>query len=243
MASSPSPSPRLDVWLRRVPTGVRGSHMDSSSSSTYFSAAPLSALLSLSNASRLPVISLQQRPLVSPFAGRSRLSSAVRSSADPGEVIDVVNTEGTEKSVRGSNGSRKDGNESAKRFSSKELLEKLKRYGAAGVLSYGLLNTVYYVTAFLLVWFYFAPAPGRMGYTAAVERFLKLMAMVWAGSQVTKVFRAGGALALAPFVDRGLRWFTVKFNFKSERRAFATIVGFCFAIAALLFFGLTILWA
>jgi hypothetical protein len=24
------------------------------------------------------------------------------------------------------------------------------------------------------------------------------------------------ALALAPFVERGLRWFTVKFNFKSE---------------------------
>ncbi|KAK8459873.1 hypothetical protein SEVIR_2G230500v4 [Setaria viridis] len=123
------------------------------------------------------------------------------------------------------------------------LLEKLKRYGAAGVLSYGLLNTVYYVSAFLLVWFYFAPAPGRMGYGAAVERFVKLMAMVWAGSQVTKIFRAGGALALAPFVDRGLRWFTVKFNFKSEGRAFATIVGLCFGIAALLFFGLTILWA
>lgn len=123
------------------------------------------------------------------------------------------------------------------------MLEKLKRYGAAGVLSYGLLNTVYYVTAFLLVWFYFAPAPGRMGYGAAVERFVKLMAMVWAGSQVTKILRAGGALALAPFVDRGLRWFTVKFNFKSEGRAFATVVGFCFAIAAALFFGLTVLWA
>jgi hypothetical protein len=24
------------------------------------------------------------------------------------------------------------------------------------------------------------------------------------------------ALALAPFVEKGLRWFTVKFNFKSE---------------------------
>jgi hypothetical protein len=24
------------------------------------------------------------------------------------------------------------------------------------------------------------------------------------------------ALALAPFVERGLKWFTVKFNFKSE---------------------------
>lgn len=123
------------------------------------------------------------------------------------------------------------------------MLEKLKRYGVAGVLSYGLLNTVYYVTAFLLVWFYVAPAPGRMGYGAAVERFVKLMAMVWAGSQVTKIFRAGGALALAPFVERGLKWFTVKFNFKSEGKAFMTIVGLCFAVAALMFFGLTILWA
>lgn len=51
------------------------------------------------------------------------------------------------------------------------------------------------------------------------------------------------ALALAPFVERGLKWFTVKFNFKSEGKAFMTIVGLCFAVAALMFFGLTILWA
>ncbi|XP_021729952.1 uncharacterized protein LOC110696931 [Chenopodium quinoa] len=67
------------------------------------------------------------------------------------------------------------------------ILEQLKRYGASGVLSYGLLNTAYYLTTFLLVWFYFAPAPGKMGYLAAVSRFLKVMAMVWAGSQVTKL--------------------------------------------------------
>ncbi|XP_022744818.1 uncharacterized protein LOC111295551 isoform X2 [Durio zibethinus] len=77
-------------------------------------------------------------------------------------------------------------------FSSKEVLKKLKRYGISGVLSYGLLNTAYYLTTFLLVWFYVAPVPGRMGYMAAVERFLKVMAMVWAGSQVTKLVRAGG---------------------------------------------------
>ncbi|XP_020108056.1 uncharacterized protein LOC109723927 isoform X4 [Ananas comosus] len=123
------------------------------------------------------------------------------------------------------------------------LLQKLKRYGTAGVLSYGLLNTVYYLSTFLLVWFYFAPAPGRMGYAAAVDRFLKLMAMVWAGSQVTKILRAGGALALAPFVDRGLSWFTVKFKFESETKAFAAIVGLCFGLALLLFLGLTLLWA
>ncbi|KAG6781584.1 hypothetical protein POTOM_014495 [Populus tomentosa] len=57
-----------------------------------------------------------------------------------------------------------------------------------------------------------------MGYFAAAERFLKVMAMVWAGSQVTKLVRAGGALALAPFVDRGLSWFTVIFKFESQEK-------------------------
>ncbi|KFK23697.1 hypothetical protein AALP_AAs45549U000100, partial [Arabis alpina] len=57
---------------------------------------------------------------------------------------------------------------------------------------------------------------GKMGYLAAAERFLKLMAMVWAGSQVTKLIRIGGAVALAPIVDKGLSWFTVKFKFESQ---------------------------
>ncbi|KAG2635303.1 uncharacterized protein LOC120660803 [Panicum virgatum] len=237
--SSPSPpsSAHFATGLRPAPAGARSYPIGSAA---YFSAVSLRGLLLHPSASRVPSVSFRQWP--SPLAGRSRLPSAARSSGDPGE-INVDDVEGTGEPLGSSTGSGKNGKESTKSFSSKELLEKLKRYGAAGVLSYGLLNTVYYVTAFLLVWFYFAPAPGRMGYGAAVERFVKLMAMVWAGSQVTKILRAGGALALAPFVDRGLRWFTVKFNFKSEGRAFATVVGFCFAIAAALFFGLTVLWA
>ncbi|KAH7547672.1 hypothetical protein JRO89_XS14G0000900 [Xanthoceras sorbifolium] len=59
-------------------------------------------------------------------------------------------------------------------------------------------------------------------------RFLKVMAMVWAGSQVTKLVRAGGALALAPFVDRGLSWFTDKFKFKSQGKA--SIHGDCWIL-------------
>ncbi|RVW59722.1 hypothetical protein CK203_100235 [Vitis vinifera] len=82
-----------------------------------------------------------------------------------------------------------------------------------------------------------------MGYLAAVERFVKIMAMVWAGSQVTKLVRAGGALALAPIVDRGLSWFTLKFKFESQGKAFTTIVGFCFGLALILFFIVTLLWA
>ncbi|KAK4410873.1 hypothetical protein Sango_0160300 [Sesamum angolense] len=161
----------------------------------------------------------------------------------------------------------------------KEGLTRLKRYGIAGILSYGLLNTVYYLTTFLVVWFYVTPAPGRMGYLAAVERFLKVMAMVWAGSQVTKLIRAGGrshflsrntsrlsslqfgqqtligcvivmfpvynrrALALAPFVDRGLSWFTAKFGFESQGKAFMAIAGLCFGLAFLMFVIVTLLSA
>ncbi|GER30114.1 mitochondrial glycoprotein family protein [Striga asiatica] len=123
------------------------------------------------------------------------------------------------------------------------ILTRLKRYGISGILSYGLLNTVYYLTTFLVVWFYVAPAPGRMGYLACVERFVKVMAMVWAGSQVTKLIRAGGALALAPFVGRGLSWFTVKFGFKSQGKAFVVIAGLCFGLAFLMFVVVTLLWA
>ncbi|KAL0397372.1 UNVERIFIED_CONTAM: hypothetical protein Scaly_0185600 [Sesamum calycinum] len=139
----------------------------------------------------------------------------------------------------GSNG--KDGKFRA--VSSNEILTRLKRYGIAGILSYGLLNTVYYLTTFLVVWFYVTPAPERMGYLAAVERFLKVMAMVWAGSQVTKLIRAGGALALAPFVDRGLSWFTAKFGFESQGKAFMAIAGLCFGLAFLMFVIVTLLSA
>ncbi|KAF8048488.1 hypothetical protein N665_2494s0004 [Sinapis alba] len=128
-------------------------------------------------------------------------------------------------------------------FVSQELLKKLKRYGLSGVLSYGLLNTVYYSTAFLLVWFYVAPAPGKMGYLAAAERFVKVMAMVWAGSQVTKLVRIGGAVALAPIVDRGLSWFTVKYKFESQGKAFGAMVGICLGLALILFLVVTLLWA
>lgn len=123
------------------------------------------------------------------------------------------------------------------------MLEKLRRYGISGILSYGLLNTAYYLFTFLLVWFYVVPAPGKLGYLAAVKRFFKLLAMVWAGSQVTKLIRAAGALALAPFVNKGLSWFTVKFKFQSEMKAFMAIVGCCFGLAMALFLVVTLLWA
>ncbi|CAJ2638688.1 unnamed protein product [Trifolium pratense] len=150
------------------------------------------------------------------------------------ELSDSSSHEGSEESKESKKG---------KSLSINEIMKKLKRYGVSGILSYGLLNTGYYLTTFLFVWFYVAPAPGKMGYLAAAERFLKLMAMVWAGSQVTKLLRAAGALALAPFVDRGLSWFTNKFKFQSQGKAFMAIVGFLLGFALIVFLVITLLWA
>jgi hypothetical protein len=124
-----------------------------------------------------------------------------------------------------------------------ELLQNLKRYGASGMLSYGLLSTVYYIGTFLFVWFYVAPTPGGMGYPVAAQRLLKILAMVWAGSQVTKLLRAGGALALAPFVDQGLSWFTTQFRFKSRGMALGAIVVTCVSLVISLFIVVMLLWS
>ncbi|ESW20771.1 hypothetical protein PHAVU_005G013300 [Phaseolus vulgaris] len=162
-----------------------------------------------------------------------RLCSSHSNDSTP-ELSDAYSHEGSSESAE---------NKKGKSMTSNEILKKLRRYGISGILSYGLLNTAYYLTTFLFVWFYIAPAPAKMGYAAAVQRFLKVMAMVWAGSQVTKLLRAGGALALAPFVDRGLSWFTDKFKFGSQGKAFMAIVGFCLALALIVFLVITLLWA
>ncbi|TKY49793.1 hypothetical protein E2542_SST27239 [Spatholobus suberectus] len=120
--------------------------------------------------------------------GRRLCSSFSNDSGQTPELSDAYSHEGPSESEE---------NKKRKSLTSNEILEKLRRYGVSGILSYGLLNTVYYLTTFLFVWFYIAPAPAKMGYGAAVQRFLKVMAMVWAGSQVTKLVRAGGQ---CPFV-------------------------------------------
>jgi len=124
-----------------------------------------------------------------------------------------------------------------------EVTSKLQSFGVAGILAYGLLNTIYYSGAFLFVWLYVLPSPGGLGFRASAQRFISVFASVWAGSQVTKLPRAAGALLLAPMVDRGLNFATSKFNFKSRGAAFRAIVYICLLLALLIFLTITSMWA
>mmetsp|Transcript_12364 Transcript_12364/g.22339 ORF Transcript_12364/g.22339 Transcript_12364/m.22339 type:complete len:420 (-) Transcript_12364:219-1478(-) len=81
----------------------------------------------------------------------------------------------------------------------------LRRMGVAGLMAYGLLNTLYYGIAFSAIWL-------RLGVRAAgaplAENLVKAWAVTWAGSQITKPLRLGGALALVPFFNRLLERFS-----------------------------------
>ncbi|WJX36577.1 hypothetical protein P8452_24439 [Trifolium repens] len=206
-----------------------------------------SKLLSLPNTDhkfllqRFNCFSFMQNQLADDMKSNSHLSLTLHSRLCSSNTNDNANELSDSSSHEGSEDSKE--SKKGKSLSINEITKKLKRYGVSGILSYGILNTAYYLTTFLFVWFYVAPAPGKMGYLAAVERFLKLMAMVWAGSQVTKLLRAAGALALAPFVDRGLSSFTNKFKFQSQGKAFMAIVGFLLGLALIVFLVITLLWA
>lgn len=78
---------------------------------------------------------------------------------------------------------------------------------------------------------------------AASAKFLEVFALVWAGSQVTKLARAGAALALAPVVDAGLDRLQAGLGLGSKRQAFLVVVAGCLGLAAALFGGVVMLAA
>lgn len=148
--------------------------------------------------------------------------------------------------------------------------ERLAAAGLAGLVAYGLLNTLYYTGAFLLCWFTVSKAPSGQGVAAAAAAVAKTLAVVWAGSQVTKVPRAGAALLAVPAVDALLAFVRDRlrlgskrdvscFFFERRRRCFfpsffsihcppplqaflKVIFPACIGVAVVLFGGVTLMW-
>eukprot|EP00639_Heterosigma_akashiwo_P034946 CAMPEP_0194726632 /NCGR_PEP_ID=MMETSP0296-20130528/31591_1 /TAXON_ID=39354 /ORGANISM="Heterosigma akashiwo, Strain CCMP2393" /LENGTH=189 /DNA_ID=CAMNT_0039631687 /DNA_START=181 /DNA_END=749 /DNA_ORIENTATION=- len=129
-------------------------------------------------------------------------------------------------------------------------IQKLKNYGLAGMLGYGLLNFAYYSVALCVAWvatrggttFLPAAAAAGGGGSAALAsptaRFAKVFGLVWAGSQVTKAARAWGALGLAPAVDRGLEAAQRRLRVRSKAAAFWIGIGMILCGFALVASGL-----
>ena len=88
--------------------------------------------------------------------------------------------------------------------------------GFAGLVAYGISNTLYYTAAFVMVW-NLQKVPSGEGIAAAAQAAVKTLAVVWAGSQVTKVARIGAAVLAAPIVDRFLSLIMQKCELKTKR--------------------------
>ena len=102
--------------------------------------------------------------------------------------------------------------------SPRSISERLAAYGLSGVASYGLFNTLYYVASGPIAVATF-PRPAVDTLAAALQHVLKLLAVVWAGSQVTKLPRAACALACAPLMDRLLGWISGVLLLKGGKRS------------------------
>ena len=106
----------------------------------------------------------------------------------------------------------------------KTLQEQIGAAGLSGIASYGLFNTLYYFCAYLAI-LYSLPRPAdTTSLSAALPHVFKLLALVWAGSQVTKVPRAACALAFSPLMDRLLGWLRERLRLQNKRQAFLYIL-------------------
>jgi beta-amylase len=71
-------------------------------------------------------------------------------------------------------------------------------------------------------------ARAGLGFSAAARKAAEVFALVWAGSQVTQLLRAGAALACAPLIDAGLE----KLGARDKRQAYLLIVLGCVVLAS-----------
>lgn len=123
-------------------------------------------------------------------------------------------------------------------------MQRFASAGLAGLVAYGLSNTIYYTVAFLAAWMTMASAPKGQGLAAAVMSSAKLIAVVWAGSQVTKVPRMAAALMMAPLADKLLLLIQKRFQFKSKKDAFLQVILPSCLVLAFAVFGIVLfLWA
>lgn len=129
-------------------------------------------------------------------------------------------------------------------WDARHLQQRLASGGLAALVAYGIFNTLYYSAAFLFFFVTLGKVERGQGLAAAAQGFVQTMAIVWAGSQVTKAPRAAGALLLAPAVDRLLGAIRDRLKLRTKRNAFLFVVlPGCFCFACLLFGTVVVLAA
>jgi hypothetical protein len=132
----------------------------------------------------------------------------------------------------------------------KDLQEKLVNSGQAGLLAYGILNCVYYISVTAVTWYItIKKFPFVIQNSASfVERVQFVLsrlgsvgATVWIGSQITKIFRLSGAVICAPVVDNLMERCQKYFRLKDRNQSFWFLIATIWA-TVFVFYGSLILY-
>mmetsp|Transcript_8305 Transcript_8305/g.30891 ORF Transcript_8305/g.30891 Transcript_8305/m.30891 type:complete len:224 (+) Transcript_8305:574-1245(+) len=84
-------------------------------------------------------------------------------------------------------------------------IERLKLFGPAGIVAYGLLNSCYYTFAMIY-------CLQTLGGFQSWRHLLKITAVVWTGSQITKILRVWLAILLSPPISTALSYVSNKYS-------------------------------
>ncbi len=111
------------------------------------------------------------------------------------------------------------------------LKHKLGIYGQSGLLAYGFMNFSYYSVAMIIAWYNtraiiqknLIALSLRDRVASTSLQVVKLLVLVWAGSQVTKAFRISLSLVLAPYADKVITWSQNKMKISSRSLAFSIL--------------------
>lgn len=123
------------------------------------------------------------------------------------------------------------------------LKSQLAALGVAGVVAYGILNTLYYTFAFYLIWHYVAKVPRGLGVSGTVAKCAEVAALTWVGSQATKVLRIAGAVVFSPLVASGLVVLQGAVGLRSRRSAASVVIAACLFLALAFYGSIVLLWA
>lgn len=114
------------------------------------------------------------------------------------------------------------------------LKERLASAGQAGLVAYGFLNCLYYLTLTAIAWKWTSKGATvntiasaltfKEKYAASITRLGKVSLTVWAGSQATKALRIFAAISMAPFIDKLIDFAKDKWKLKSRSTAVSLII-------------------
>lgn len=113
-----------------------------------------------------------------------------------------------------------------------ELQSKLQAAGRAGLLAYGFMNLAFY--AFSTCWCWSSLSPGGTTLSSQIRKLGKVLGIVYAGSQLTKIFRISLAVVCAPIADRLLGSVKVKMDISEGKAMGILTVGMILSFLGIL---------